>query len=144
MTDHALVLDLAVTPAAVDEVQDALPGLWDLDGAVTAVDRIRFETALVEVVGNVVEHAYEMDSTSGHVPGRALQVRLSLTAATVEGEVSDNGVPVELDLARVTMPGEDAESGRGLALALAAVDDLRYERSGGRNRWVLVCRRGQE
>ncbi|GAA1479296.1 ATP-binding protein [Nocardioides aestuarii] len=146
MTDpaagHELVLDLPVSPGAIDEVQDALARFWELDGAVTMLDRIRFESALVEIVGNAVEHAYAFDSTSGGV-GRALEVRLLLDAARVEAEVSDNGLPVEIDLGQVTMPGEDAESGRGLALALAAVDDMRYERSGGRNRWVLVCRRDQ-
>jgi len=143
-TNHELVLDLPVTPEAVDEVQDALARFWDLDGDVTMLDRIRFETALVEIVGNVVEHAYALDSTSGHEVGRALQVRLALDSSSVEAEVSDNGLPVEIDLGQVTMPDEDAESGRGLALAIAAVDDMRYEHSGGRNRWVLVCRRGQE
>lgn len=141
-TGHELVLDLPVTPEAIDEVQDALARFWELDGDVTMLDRIRFETALVEIVGNVVEHAYALDSSSGD-EGRALEVRLLLDPASVEAQVSDNGLPVEIDLGRVTMPDEDAESGRGLALALAAVDDMRYERSGGRNRWVLVCRRGQ-
>jgi serine/threonine-protein kinase RsbW len=143
MTDHTVALDLRVTPDAVDEVQDALARFWEHDG-VSMLDRIRFETALVEIVGNVVEHAYELDSGSGHPGGRALQVRLGLDDASIEAEVSDNGLPVEIDLGLVTMPDEDAESGRGLALAIAAVDDMRYERSGGRNRWVLVCRRGQE
>lgn len=144
MTDHDVVLDLQVRPEAVDDVQDALARLWELDADVTMLDRIRFETALVEIVGNVVEHAYALDSSSGHDGGRALQVRLGLDGTAIEAEVSDNGLPVEIDLGEVTMPGEDAESGRGLALAVAAVDDMHYERSGGRNRWVLVCRRGQE
>lgn len=141
-TDHELVLDLPVTPEAIDEVQDALARFWELDGDVTMLDKVRFETALVEIVGNVVEHAYALDSSAGGV-GRALEVRLALDPTRVEASVSDNGLPVEIDLGQVTMPDEDAESGRGLALALAAVDDMRYERSGGRNRWLLVCRRDQ-
>ena len=141
VTVHELVLDLPVTPEAIDEVQDALARFWERDADVTMLDRIRFETALVEIVGNVVEHAYALDSSNGHEAERALQVRLLLDPATIGAEVSDNGKPNEIDLGQVTMPDEDAESGRGLALALAAVDDMRYERSGGRNRWVLVCRR---
>lgn len=142
-TRHELSLDLPVTPEAIDEVQDALARFWELDDDVAMVDRIRFETALVEIVGNVVEHAYAHDSSRGYEAGRALEVRLTLDEAGVEAQVSDNGLPVEIDLGQVTMPGDEAESGRGLALALAAVDDMRYERSGGRNRWVLVCRRDQ-
>ena len=80
MTDHAVVLDLQVRPEAVDDVQDALARLWELDADVTMLDRIRFETALVEIVGNVVEHAYALDSSSGHDGGRALQVRLGVLA----------------------------------------------------------------
>ena len=44
-----------------------------------------------------------------------------------------------IDLSSVAMPDELAESGRGLALAMAAVDDLSYEREGGRNLWRLTC-----
>jgi serine/threonine-protein kinase RsbW len=141
MTDTEVVVELPAEPESLDQVQDALEQVWSGEPSVTMVDRIRFETAVVEIVGNVVEHAYQLDTTSGHDPGRALEVRFRLTDALLEAEVSDNGLPVAIDLGAVTMPDEDAESGRGLALALATVDDLSYERSDGRNRWVLVCRR---
>jgi serine/threonine-protein kinase RsbW len=97
--------------------------------------------ALVEVVGNIVEHAFEADARA---VGRVLAVELRLTVDQVEALLSDNGLPAELDLGSVTMPGEDALSGRGLALAVAAVDDLRYERVDGRNHWRLLCRRATD
>lgn len=137
---HEIVLDLPVEPESVDQVQDALERLWD-GSDVAAVDRIRFETAVVEVAGNVVEHAYSFDQQAGNAGMRELAVRFRLAADSVEAVISDNGLPMEIDLAAVTMPGEEAESGRGLALAVAAVDELRYERDGGRNRWTMVCRR---
>ncbi len=133
-------LDLPVEPESLDQVQDALERFWD-GSDVSTVDRIRFETAVVEVAGNVVEHAYSFDQLAGNAGVRELAVRFRLGADVVEAVISDNGLPMEIDLAAVTMPGEEAESGRGLALAVAAVDELRYERDGGRNRWTMICRR---
>lgn len=128
----------AVEPGVIDLVQDRLAAFWLHDPSVTDADRVRFEMALVEVVGNVVEHAFGLhpDTT-----GRLLTVELTLAPDRIEAALADNGLPVELDLGSVTMPDEDAVSGRGLALAVAAVDEVDYERVGGRNHWRLVCRR---
>ena len=122
----------------MDLVQDRLDAFWDHDPTVSVGDRTRFEMAVVEVVGNIVEHAFEADADAR---GRRLTVELRVTPEQIEGTLSDNGLPAELDLGSVTMPDQDAVSGRGLALAVAAVDDLAYERVGGRNRWRLLCRR---
>jgi serine/threonine-protein kinase RsbW len=141
MADAAVVretFEVAVEESAIDLVQDRLGAFWDHDQSVTVSDRTRFEMALVEVVGNIVEHAFEADARA---VGRVLAVELRLAVDQVEALLSDNGLPAELDLGSVTMPGEDALSGRGLALAVAAVDDLRYERVDGRNHWRLLCHR---
>jgi serine/threonine-protein kinase RsbW len=141
MADAAVAresFEVAVEESAIDLVQDRLAAFWDHDPTVAVADRMRFEMALVEVVGNIVEHAFEVDAAAA---GRVLAVELSLSVDQVEAVLSDNGLPAELDLGSVTMPGEDAVSGRGLALAVAAVDDLGYERVGGRNHWRLMCRR---
>lgn len=143
MTERRLHVELPAEPESLDRVQDALARLWEESPSVSMVDRIRFETAVVEVVGNVVEHAYSLDTAHGHHPGRAFDVRVELGDERLRAQISDNGLPVALDLGAVTMPGEDAESGRGLALALATVDDLSYDRVEGRNVWVLLCRRGE-
>jgi serine/threonine-protein kinase RsbW len=144
MADAAVAretFEVAVEESAIDLVQDHLGAFWDHDQSVTVSDRTRFEMALVEVVGNIVEHAFEADARA---VGRVLAVELRLTVDQVEALLSDNGLPAELDLGSVTMPGEDALSGRGLARAVAAVDDLRYERADGRNHWRLLCRRATD
>jgi serine/threonine-protein kinase RsbW len=141
MADAAVAretFEVAVEESAIDLVQDRLGAFWDHDQSANVSDRTRFEMALVEVVGNIVEHAFEADARA---VGRVLAVELRLAVDQVEALLSDNGLPAELDLGSVTMPGEDALSGRGLALAVAAVDDLRYERVDGRNHWRLLCRR---
>jgi serine/threonine-protein kinase RsbW len=127
-----------VEEATLDLVQDRLEAFWTHDASVEAADRTRLEMAVVEIVGNIIEHAYTADSSS---TGRILHVALTVAPDSVEAVLSDNGLPTELDLEAVTMPGEDAVSGRGLALAVAAVDEVGYERVGGRNHWTLRCRR---
>ncbi|MCF6376470.1 ATP-binding protein [Nocardioides KLBMP 9356] len=130
--------EVAVEEAVIDHVQDRLDAFLDRDPTVADTDRTRFEMALVEIVGNIVEHAFAADADEG---GRRLSVDLRLAPDRIEATLADNGVPHELDLGSVTMPDTDAVSGRGLALAVAAVDDLSYERVDGRNHWGLLCRR---
>lgn len=140
MSESALVetFEAAVEPESLDLVQDHLEAFWARDTTVSVADRTRFEMAVVEIVGNILEHAFELDA-SGR--GRLLTVTLSLAADQITALMSDNGLPAEIDLGEVTMPGEDATSGRGLALAIAAVDDVGYEHVAGRNHWRVVCRR---
>ena len=141
MPDAGTVVETFEAPveeATLDLVQDRLEALWAGDASVAPADRTRFERAVVEVVGNIIEHAFAADSSSS---GRVLHVTLSLGPESIEAVLSDNGLPTELDLGSVTMPDEDAVSGRGLALAVAAVEDVAYERVQGRNHWTLRCRR---
>lgn len=139
---HAGRLDLSApaTPAMLDLVHSVLEKLWEQHADVAMTDRIRFETAVIEVLGNIVEHAYELDDAPADVL-RRFDVSLSATDDELVARFGDNGIPMAIDLSEVVMPGDDAESGRGLALAAAAVDDLSYERIEGRNLWRLTCRR---
>ena len=141
MSDWAEVIETfqaPVTPESLDLVQDRLESFWAHDESVSATDRTRFELALVEIIGNIVEHAFELDAD---IRGRLLTVALSLGPDRIEAVLSDKGLPAAIDLGIVTMPDGDATSGRGLALAVAAVDEVGYERVEGRNHWRLVCRR---
>lgn len=140
-------LDVPAVEESLEDVHAAVAGLWEADPTVGVRDRIRFETALIEIVGNIVEHAYRLDeSEPGLVAraatrgGRQIDVTLTVDARQVRAVLGDNGLPAALDLSGVTMPEDDlAESGRGLALALASVDDLDYGRVDGRNTWSLTC-----
>ncbi|MBZ5732916.1 ATP-binding protein [Nocardioides sp. TRM66260-LWL] len=129
----ALALTAPAEPDVVEQVQERLADLWESEG-VDPGTAMRFEMGLVEILGNIVEHAYAPDA-----PGRMLTVEVEVRDGVVRGTLGDNGQPIAIDLSSVTMPDEDAESGRGLALALAALDELAYERDGGRNRWHLRC-----
>ena len=137
MTDEGTWVETFEAPveeAALDLVQDRLEAFWTRAVSVGLTERTRLEMAVVEIVGNIIEHAFAVDSAAG---GRVLSVVLKADVESVEAMISDNGLPTALDLGSVRMPDEDAVSGRGLALSVAAVDEVRYERVEGRNHWTL-------
>lgn len=135
--DGRLELSAPATPEMLDLVHAVLERLWEAHPDVETVDRVRFETAVIEILGNIVEHAYELDAPAAG--SRRFDVVLTATPTELVASFGDDGIPMAIDLSSVAMPDDLAESGRGLALAMAAVDDLSYERDGGRNLWRLTC-----
>lgn len=130
---------MPTNPDALDLAHDELALLWADAGPVAPADRVRFELAVIEILGNIVEHAWRADDE--HPSVRRLSLELSATAERLDAVLGDNGIPASVDLSAATMPDADAESGRGLALTLAAVDSLDYQRDGGRNVWRIRCDR---
>ncbi len=124
------------TPSCLDVVQDALAALWQEAPRVGDGDRMSFEIALVEIVGNLVEHARRSD-------GRPVDVhmRIAVHEDRLEARMEDNGIPPGIVATGAALPADElAESGRGLALA-AAVADLEHVRHAGGNVWTVVRRR---
>jgi serine/threonine-protein kinase RsbW len=121
-------------PGSLDRVHALLQVLWADDGDVVPADRMLFETAVIEIAGNIAQHAPD---------GSPLDFTLHLCVQPdrIEAEFSDHGRRVDVDLDAVTVPNGLAESGRGLAMALAAVDELQYRRDGLTNHWRIVRRR---
>jgi serine/threonine-protein kinase RsbW len=124
-------------PASLDAIQDVVQELWSLVSDVSPADRVRFETTMVEIVGNIIEHATPADGKLGVM----LAFVATVDSGSLTGTVSDDGRRAAVDLGTVAMPGVDAEDGRGLALVLAMSESVHYERSGGTNRWTIVCTR---
>lgn len=132
--------DYQLTGLAVPEGLDDLHDLLERIGAdhpqLAPADLMLFETAVIEIAGNVVEH--------GRPPG---EVHWTFTLAVhndrIEATLADDGVPFEGgdDLPGAEMPGPLAEGGRGFALAGAVLDRLDYERLDGANLWRLVRNR---
>lgn len=138
-----LELSAPADPEVMDLVHEMITHLWATHPDVTERERVRFEMSVIEILGNIVEHAYQLD----HAPdapamsSRRIEVALAVTDDRLVAHLGDNGLPVALDLSNAVMPDELAESGRGLALATAALDDLSYRRVDGRNLWDLMCLR---
>ena len=96
------------------------------------LDISMLETALIEIAGNVVEHGTPPD-------GVHFEFRLEVTDDRLRALLLDTGDPV-VALVLDAAPAGDllAESGRGFPLALAVLSELRYERRGERNAWIMT------
>ncbi|MGN6087866.1 MAG: ATP-binding protein [Actinomycetales bacterium] len=112
-------------PAAVERVHDAVAGA--ARACPSAADAMAFETAVMEVIGNLVEHAV----------GAAFTLEVRVGPESLEAVVEDDGEPPLLPPGGLDAIPVWAESGRGLGIARAALDELRLERRGDRNRWVM-------
>jgi serine/threonine-protein kinase RsbW len=131
MTGEYLLEGLAV-PETLDLLHDLLERVGDAHPDLDDGDLMLFETAVIEVAGNVVEH--------GRPRGRvAWTFRLSVLPDRLEATLSDSGEEYPGGTWGTTMP-EDLmrEDGRGLALATAVLDDLRYDRVDDVNHWAMV------
>jgi len=119
---------LALLHELMERVSGDHPGIEPLDLSM-------LETAVIEVAGNAVEH--------GTPPGALhYEFRLEISADRLDGLFLDSGDAVPIP---VEGSGEDdlAESGRGLRIARGALDELRYERRGARNAWIMTRTRTQ-
>jgi serine/threonine-protein kinase RsbW len=128
-------LEAAVAPASVEAVFDLLAEWWSEVGEVPDSTRFGFETAVIEIAGNVVEHS------RGDADERRFTLELFADAEVLRATFRDDGDPPLLDLDVVRMAGEDEVSGRGLALARASVDEIALDRDHDRNVWTLESRR---
>ena len=102
---------------------------------VPASDVMMFETAVMELANNVVEHGRPVGQVAWHF-------RLDVSTDSLTARLADSGEEYagwDAD-ATHTMPGEMAESGRGLPLASAVLDELDYRREGSSNVWTMVRR----
>jgi serine/threonine-protein kinase RsbW len=118
-------------PDDVDTVHDLLASLWGETPQVTDADRIRFETALIELAANVMTYAD---------PGSTVECTLiiEVTDARITATLTDSGIEADIPLTDRGMPGELQEAGRGLPLMRALVDEIDYTRDGELNRWRIA------
>ncbi|HET7071310.1 MAG TPA: ATP-binding protein [Nocardioides sp.] len=135
MTGEYVLEGLAV-PESLNLLHDLLERAGrehpDLDGA----DLMLFETAVIEVAGNVVEHGRPHG-------GVAWTFRLAVLPDRLEATLSDSGEEYPGGTWGTAMPDDPMqETGRGLPLATAVLDDLGYRRTGESNHWTMLRRRG--
>ncbi|MFC7496095.1 MULTISPECIES: ATP-binding protein [unclassified Nocardioides] len=132
MAGEGYVFEGLAVPAEIGRVHDLLEEARAEHPEIPPTDLMLFETALVEIANNVVEHG----RPAGRVEWR-LTVRVRPGA--IEAELDDTSVataPTE----RAVMPGEEAEGGRGLAIAEAILDGMELDRSEHGNHWRLMRR----
>ncbi len=130
MTETTSSLTLQSPPDDVDAVHELVAGLWDDRPDVGALDRMAFETALIDLASNVIEHA-----DTGQ--GVTCIVSVTVDDGVMSARLRDGSEPGDFRLTAREMPGADAESGRGLAMVQMLCDELTYERVGGENVWSV-------
>ena len=110
--------------------------MWESEPGIELMDRIRFETAIIEVASNIIEHSRPASTD----PVRLL-LDLECSPHRLYAEFNDNAKPAGVNLDVATLPEDASSSGRGLALAKVALDEFSYSKQRGGNRWTLLCRR---
>jgi serine/threonine-protein kinase RsbW len=130
VTETTRTLTLQAPPDDVDAVHELVAGLWAERPDVGELDRMAFETALIELASNVIEHADKGEGVS-------CVVSVTVDDGVMSARLADGAEPGDFRLAPRDMPGADAESGRGLAMVQMLCDELTYERVGDENVWSV-------
>lgn len=134
-TDIERRLSAPVVAASLDAIHDLLEEWWSEVGEVPPRVRFGFDTAVIEIAGNIVEHS------GAARPDGEFTLELSATPVRLRATFGDDGRPTSFDPDAVRMASIDEETGRGLALAIAGVDQVAYRRDGARNVWELESER---
>src|SRR5690349_3804625 len=125
-------VDTLAVPETLNLLHDLLDRVREEHPELESTDLMLFETAVIEIANNVVEH--------GRPPGTVRYTFvLDVDNDKLLGHLSDGGPPLEES--EHPMPDVESEDGRGLALARVALDDLEYHRVGDHNEWTMVRRR---
>jgi serine/threonine-protein kinase RsbW len=123
-------LALNCPPDDIDTVQDYVQRVWAAAPDLDSMDKLKFETAIVELAANVIQHADEGN-------GVTATVVVTVDGERIRGSVADSSGASSVTLAPREMPDEMAESGRGIAFIQRLVDVLHYERRDGENLWMI-------
>ena len=130
MTGEVYELSGLAIPEGLTRLHELLERAAAEHADVEPTDAMLFQTAVIEIANNVVEHG----RPKGRVSWRFLiEVRDDRLVATL----SDSGEEVAVPLSDA-MPDSLEPTGRGLPIAQATLDEFTYERAGGLNRWQMV------
>lgn len=136
MGGESYAIDGFAVPEGVEALHDLLERVGSDHPELDPSDLMLFETAVIEIANNVVEHGRPRGKVQWHF---ALDVRPD----ELDARLSDSGEAYADDPDGIdySMPDELAESGRGLPLAHAILDRIEYRRTEDANHWHLVRRR---
>lgn len=136
--------DIVAGMQGMDAVHESLDSYWnsvDAAGCCPAGGawRALFNSAVAEIAGNIVRHAYPSGSD-----GETFGMTLLCYADRAEAILTHHGVtfdftpPTRAADMRDALDNLDLDHGWGLPIVLAATDSLRYEQlPNGSNRWTL-------
>ncbi|HET9127089.1 MAG TPA: ATP-binding protein [Propionibacteriaceae bacterium] len=126
-------MDGLAVPESLEQLHELLERVRRDHPDVDETALMMFETAVVEIHGNVIRHGRPRGKVSYEFRLEVQDDRLRAHLTTDDDEVPD------LSHLHGLEPADPlAESGRGLWLAEAMLDELRYARSGNHNIWTMV------
>jgi serine/threonine-protein kinase RsbW len=135
MTGEYALEGLAV-PESLNLLHDLLDRVSREHPDIDSADLMLFETAVIEVAGNVVEHGEPQGTVTW-------AFRIEIQPDRLEARLSDSGEEYPGGTWGIQMPADPLqENGRGLALATAVLDSLTYDRRDDVNHWTMVRNRG--
>lgn len=123
-------LAMASPPDNIDLVHRLLDNIWVQVPTISMIDRISFETALIELVANVIRHA-----DGGE--GVTYTITIKIHEDTIEAEIVDTGIHARVELHENSMPDDLSENGRGIPLIKTLVDHISYDRANNLNTWLI-------
>lgn len=129
MTERQYVVAGFAVPEGIEQLHGLLDQVRREHPELVARDVLAFETAVIEIAGNVVEH--DAGATTW-------TFTLAVTSTQLRGSLADNGTTFEGELSTELPDDPLAESGRGIVIAGSLLDELSYERADGRNHWHMV------
>lgn len=129
MSERQYVVAGFAVPEGLEQLHALLDRVRAEHPLLGARDLMAFETAVIEIAGNVVEHDRSATTWT---------FTLDVTSNELRGSLADDGTSFEGDVDADLPDDPLAESGRGLALAGSLLDELTYERVEGRNHWRLA------
>lgn len=121
---------LSVPPEDINAVHEFLRSIWAENPHIPPRDQLRFETAIIELVANVILYSV---ATSGGT----CEVIIETSESKIDAIITDNGELAALELDEHIMPDEFSESGRGIPLMRALVDELSFDTSENKNIWRM-------
>lgn len=119
-----------VDPGCLEKVDLLLQQVWATSADVSGTDRTLFETAVIEIAANIIQHGAGEGSIN-------YTLTIEVYPDRLDAHFRDDGIAAQVDIDALSMPDPLAESGRGLAIAKAALDVLAYERQNNNNNWTL-------
>lgn len=124
---------LIVPPDDVNAVHEFMQTIWSTNPHIPQRERIYFETAIIELVGNII--SYSVAKT-----GVTCEVVIETSESRIDATISDNSELAKVELEGHPMPGELEETGRGIALIKILVDEFYLDTSKKLNTWRLSKR----
>lgn len=121
---------LSAPPEDVDSVHDFLQIIWNENPEIPAKEKIRVETAIIELAANIILYS---EATTGVI----FNIIVNTSKDKLEASISDNGELFSLELDSHIMPEDYAESGRGIPMVKSLVDKFEFDASNGRNTWRI-------